>query len=185
MNKKGSTFIKLIKHQRFKEAFTIYILINLGVLLSIYGFILYYPALIPDAEDLNPENARAELMNNTKGAFIAQNFDMPRYNLGFDMLNFGSLFLLIGMLFYNYIETFPRSKKLLKRKLSTYSLHKKGWLKGNIFEWLCMIVFCFAFFTFFNNIFFYIIITSFILGVIGFTIRKIPKIKQWPNQLHA
>ena len=57
-------------------------------------------------------------------------------------------------------------------KLKVYKLHKNGTLQGNILEWLALVVFLFAFFTFLYNIFLYIIIISFIIGVIGFTIRK-------------
>jgi hypothetical protein len=163
---------KLIKHQRFKEAMVIYILFNLGILLTIYGSVLYSPALIPDQNDITPEGARMEIINLTKGALISQNFDILEYNIGFDMLNIGGIFLIIGLLYHNYLEASCRKGQKKKSRLKIYKLRKKGTLQGNFLEWLCLVVFSFAFFTFLHNIFVYIIIISFTIGVIGFTIRK-------------
>jgi hypothetical protein len=129
--------------------------------------------MLPNPENLTPEDVRMELMNNSKSAFIAQDFDIPRYNIGFDMLNVGGIFLIIGMLFYNYIEASTLSKNSPDPAKYIYKLHNKGMFRGNILEWLCVILFCFAFFTFFNSIFFYIILISFMVGVLGFAARKL------------
>ena len=164
--------IAMIKHHRIKEVLIIYILLNLGILFTLYGSILYSPALFEDLDNINPNEARMELMNSTKGALIAQDYEIARYNIGFDMLNVGSIFLLIDTLVFNYIisRKDERQKNLSKYE---YKLRENGWLKGNLFEWLCFILFLFAFFTFFSGIFFYIIITSFVIGLIGFSIRKL------------
>ena len=162
----------LIKHQKFKEAMVIYILFNLGIMLTIYGSVLYSPALIPDKNDITPEGARMEIINLTKGALISQNFEIYEYNIGFDMLNIGGIFLIIGLLYHNYLEAQHYKGEINRSKLKIYKLRRKGTLRGNILEWLCLVVFSFAFFTFLHNIFVYIIIISFTIGVIGFTIRK-------------
>jgi hypothetical protein len=141
-------------------------------MLTIYGSVLYSPALIPDREDVNPENARMEIINLTKGALISQDFELLEYNVGFDMLNIGGIFLIIGLLYHNYLEASSPKGDIRKPKLKIYKLRKEGSLQGNILEWLCLVVFSFAFFTFLQNIFVYIIILSFTIGVIGFTIRK-------------
>ena len=150
---------------------------NLAFLLTIYGSYLYSPALIPDTNDMTPEGAKAELLNETKGAFIAQDFDIPRYNIGFDMLNIGSIMFIVGMLFYNYIEAKMEKNNPKLGTQSVFKIREKGFLQGNLIEWLCLIVFFFAFFTFFNNVFFYIIIISFILGIIGYSLRKLHNYK--------
>jgi len=168
-------FSKFSRHEKFKSIIIIYIIVNLGVLFSIYGFYLFIPAIVPDEEDFTPEGARMEIQNRTKAASIGQNFEMSRYNIGFDLLNFGGIFLLIGSLAYNYLESKTTRSDSKSFRLKEYKLHKKGWFKGNILEWLCMILFFFAFFTFFYDIFVYIVILSFTVGVIGFTIRKIYK----------
>ena len=173
MMKSFKKLLRLIKHKKFKEVMIIYVLINLGVLFTIYGCVLYSPALLPDAEDLTPEGAKMEIMNLTKGAFISQDFGISQYNIGFDMLNIGGIFLVVGLLFYNYLENSNTKKLIKKPTLKIYQLHKKGHLQGNIIEWSCLVVFLFAFFTFLSNMFVYIIILSFIVGVIGFTIRKL------------
>ena len=164
---------KLVRRQKIREILVIYILLNLGILFTIYGTVLYTPAMVPDEKDLNPEYAKMELINLTKGALISQNFELSQYNIGFDMLNIGGIFLIIGLLYYNYVESSMKKKNEYKLRLKVYKLREKGHLQGNMLEWLCLIVFLFAFFTFFSNVFVYIIITSFIVGVIGFTIRKI------------
>ena len=162
----------LIRHKKFKEVMILYILFNLGILLTLYGTILYSPSLIPDTKDLTPEGARLEIINLSRGALISQDFELDEYNIGFDMINFGGIFLIIGMLFHNSVLASRTIKKNAGRRFKVYKLRKKGSLQGNILEWLCLVVFSFAFFTFLHNIFVYIIITSFIIGVIGFTIRK-------------
>ena len=124
----------------------IYILINLGVLFTIFGSILYSPAMIPDTTGITIEEARNELINETKGAFIAQDYEVQQYNMGFDMLNFGGIFLLLGSLVFNYIIAPKRQKAHLDPTSETYALRKNGILKGNIIEWTCMILFLFAFF---------------------------------------
>jgi hypothetical protein len=92
--------------------------------------------------------------------------------MGFDMLNFGGIFLLMGSLVFNYIIAPKRHKMHLDPTKETYSLRKNGYLKGNIIEWTCMVLFLFAFFTFFKDIFFYIILLSFAIGIIGYAIRQ-------------
>ena len=163
---------KLITHKRFKEALTLYILFNLGILLILYGTYLYSPAMIPTAEDFTPEGARMELINISKGVLISQEFKIDQYNIGFDMMNLGGIFLIIGLLFHNSVAAARNNDELKNPKLKVYKLRNNGSLQGNIIEWLCLVVFSFAFFTFFHNIFVYIIIISMIIGVIGFTIRK-------------
>ena len=172
---------KLIKKKKFKEAMIIYVLFNLGIILTIYGTVLYSPALIPDVEDITPEGARLEIMNMTEGAFISQEFELDQYNIGFDMLNFGGIFLIIGLLFHNSIEVTDRKKQDKTSRLKVYSLRNKGSMQGNILEWMCLLVFSFAFFTFFHNIFVHIIVISFIIGVIGFSIRKFQIVELFPN----
>ena len=113
-----------------------------------------------------------EIMNLTRGALIAQNFEINQYNLGYDMINIGGIFLILGLLYYNFIEASQPTGNNRIPKLKVYSLRKTGSLQGNVLEWLCFFVFLFAFFTFLYNIFIYIIMISFIIGVIGFTIRK-------------
>ncbi len=159
--------------KKFLHVLILYIIVNLGVLLTIYGSILYSPALAPTNNDLQADELRMELINNTKGAFIAQDFNIPRYNIGFDLLNIGGIFLLVGMLFYNYLESSALSKRKEDPEKYLYRLHGKGILKGNILEWLCLILFLFAYFTFFNSIFFYVIMLSFTIGLVGFALRKL------------
>ncbi len=113
-----------------------------------------------------------EIINLTKGAFIAQDFEINQYNIGFDMINIGGIFLIVGLLYYNYIEASGPGVRIKKPLLKVYKLRKSGSLQGNILEWLCLVVFSFSFFTFLYNIFVYVIMISFIIGVIGFTIRK-------------
>ncbi len=163
---------KIIKTKKFKQVLLVYILFNLGVLFSLYGSILYSPALLPDTENLSPQSARTEIINLTKGALIAQDFDINQYNIGFDMINIGGIFLIVGLLYYNYIEASRPVVKLRRPILKIYKLRRKGSLQGNILEWLCLVIFSFAFFTFLYNIFVHIIVISFIIGLIGFTIRK-------------
>jgi hypothetical protein len=151
----------------------VYILFNVGIVLTIYGTVLYSPAIVPNSNSMSSENIRMELMNSTKGAFIAQNFEMARYNIGFDLLNIGGILLLISMLFYNYLATVTLSKHTKNKSEHTIKLHEGGFLNGNILEWLCIILFLFAFFTFFNSIFFYIILASLVIGIIGFATRKL------------
>jgi hypothetical protein len=134
--------------------------------------------MIPDTTEITMEEARMELINETKGAFIAQDYEIQQYNMGFDMLNFGGIFLLLGSLVFNYIIAPKKQKTHLDHTNETYALRKNGFLKGNIIEWTCMILFLFAFFTFFNNIFFYIILLSFAIGIIGFAIRKFNSYKK-------
>lgn len=122
---------------------------------------------------MRPDDLKMELQNLTKGALIAQHFEINQYNIGFDMLNIGGIFLIIGLLFYNSLEYSPSDKKRKKPRLKLYKLRNTGNLQGNILEWLCLIVFLFAFFTFLYNIFVYVVIISLALGVIGFTIRKL------------
>jgi hypothetical protein len=164
-------------HHRFKEVMIIYILINLGVLFTISGSVLYSPAMIPDVTEVSPEDARMDLINSTKGAFIAQDFKIERYNIGFDMMNIGGIFMLIGTLIFNYIIAPTKQKDPKKPSKIIYKLRENGFLKGNIIEWLCLISFLFAFFTFFKNIFFYIIILSFVIGIVGFAVRKLNTLK--------
>ena len=173
MSKILAKFFNLIEHQNFKKVLIIYILFNLGILFTIYGSILYSPAMVPDVEDMTPEGARMEIKNLTKGALIGQNFELNEYNIGFDMLNVGGILLVIGMLYYNKIEYSAPNSKIRSPRLKLYSMRKAGHLKGNVLEWLCLILFLFAFFTFLYNIFVYIIMLSFIVGVIGFSIRKL------------
>lgn len=163
---------KIIKHRKFKKVIIVYILFNLGILFVLYGSILYSPALIPDVDELSPQGVRTEIINLTKGAFISQQFDLNQYNVGFDMINIGGIFLIIGLLYYNNVEASGSHWKVNKPVLKVYRLHKYGKLQGNILEWLCLVIFSFSFFTFFHNVFYYIIIISFIIGVIGFSIRK-------------
>lgn len=165
-------FIRLISHQNFRKVLVIYILFNLGVLFTIFGTVLYSPALVPDVDNLTPEDARMEIENLTKGALIAQNFEINQYNIGFDMINIGGIFLIISILFYNNVEEIE-SSNVKNRRLKVYRLRNNGHLRGNILEWLCLIVFFFSFFTFLYNIFVYVIILSFIVGIIGFAIRKL------------
>jgi hypothetical protein len=176
---------RLVRHKRFKEAMTLYILFNLGVLLILYGTYLYTPAMIPDAEDFTPEGARMELINISKGVLISQEFQIDQYNIGFDMMNLGGIFLMIGLLFHNSVAAVEVGDKFEKRKLKVYKLRSNGSLRGNIIEWICLLVFSFAFFTFFHNIFVYIIIISMIIGVIGFTIRKFQVMELFPKLTQA
>ncbi|WP_455392972.1 hypothetical protein [[Eubacterium] cellulosolvens] len=176
---------RLIKNQRFKEPMVIYILFNLGILLILYGTFLYSPAMVPDVETLSPEYARMELINISKGVFISQEFQIDQYNIGFDMMNLGGIFLMVGLLFHNSILASHPKEDYEKRKLKVYKLRKKGSLQGNLLEWLCLVVFSFAFFTFFHNIFVYIIITSMIIGVIGYTIRKFQMVELIPKLAHV
>lgn len=173
--------IWLIKNQRIKEFTIIYILITLGILFTVYGSILYSPALLNQNEYLSKDEVRMELMNNTKGAFIAQDFELVRYNIGYDMLNVGGIFFIIGTLVFNYILTKNRSnayngpRKTRSKNPSKveYGLREKGFLKGNILEWSCFILFLFAFCTCVNNIFHYIIFSGIAIGIIGYAIRKL------------
>lgn len=137
----------------------------------IYGAMLYSPALMPDFDESSTEDVRMELMNSTKGAIIGQNFDIPQYNIGYDMLNLGGILLLVGMLFYNYIETTTLKKEKVKPSKYLYKLHGNGLFRGNILEWFCVILFLFAFITYFNSVFFYIVLTSLTLGIVGYSIR--------------
>jgi hypothetical protein len=172
---------KLIKKKRFKEAMIIYVLFNIGILFTIYGTVLYSPALIPDIDEMSPEGARLEIINMTRGAFISQEFGLDQYNIGFDMMNFGGIFLIIGLLFQNNIESGMLKKRRKAPRFRVYRLRKKGSFQGNILEWLCLVIFSFAFFTFLQNIFVHIIIISFVIGVIGFSIRKLHTIELFPK----
>ena len=163
---------KIIKTKQFKQVMIVYILFNLGILFVLFGSVLYSPSLIPDAEEVTPSGVRMEILNLTKGALIAQNFDLSQYNIGYDMINIGGIFLIIGVLYYNNILASGPSGQINKPILKVYKLRKTGSLQGNVLEWLCLVVFSFSFFTFFHNVFLYIIIISFIIGVIGFTIRN-------------
>jgi len=174
---------RLIKNKKFKEAMVIYILFNLGILFITYGTYLYTPALIPDAEDLTPEGAKMELINITKGALISQVFEADQYNIGFDMMNFGGIFLMVGLLYHNSIAAARTDPKKVMNKLKVYSLRNKGSFQGNILEWLCLVVFSFSFFTFLHNVFVHIIVMSFIIGVVGFSIRKFQSIELFPKRL--
>ena len=176
---------KITKPKEFKRVMVIYILINLGILFTLYGTILYSPALVPDAESYTPEGMRMEIINLTKGALIAQNFEINQYNLGFDMINIGGIFLILGLLYYNFIEASQPKGNNRIPKLKVYKLRKTGSLQGNVLEWLCLFVFLFAFFTFLYNIFLYVIIISFIIGVIGFTIRKFQIVSLSPKPSQA
>lgn len=180
-----SKLSNLIRKRTFKKVLIVYILFNLGILFSFYGSILYSPSIIPETDELTPDGARMEVINLTKGALIAQNFEINQYNIGFDMINIGGIFLIVGLLYYNYIEATESVNLSKKRLLKVYKLRQKGTLQGNILEWLCLVVFSFSFFTFLYNIFVYIIIISFIIGVVGFTIRKFQIFEIGPNASYA
>ena len=174
----------LINHKRFKEVLVIYILFNLGILLTLYGSVLYSPSMIPDTESITPEGARMQIINLTKGALIAQNFKLSQYNIGFDMINVGGICLIFGLLSYNYLEAMGSNQKSNLTKLKIYKLREKGSLQGNLIEWMALVIFSFAFFTFLHNIFVHIIVLSFIIGIIGFTIRKFHLVDIWAKYTH-